>query len=154
MAIKGEISIKTAQIGELQGPRDNKTSLIYELKHEVSLPSDSEGNVIQGTRRISLFEIVKSIDRITPLLYNIVSTGSTCDEVMVTLYKMADTGMEGKYFQYKLNDATIVCVQNWIPPTYVPESDSIGHLERVKFHAGKITWTYLDGNITHEEKAY
>ncbi len=154
MAIKGEISISAEKIGELKGPRDNKASLIYELKHEVFLPSDSEGNTIQGARRISVFEIVKSIDIMTPLLYNIVSTGSICDEVLVTLYRMAATGVEGKYFQYKLNDAIIVSVQNWIPPTYIPESDSIGHLERVKFHAGKITWTYLDGNITHEETTY
>ena len=155
MAVKGEISIKTADMGELEGPRENKTSLIYEFKHEVYLPSESEENRLQGTRRITPFEIVKSIDRITPLLYNIVCSGVLCTDVMITLYRIAEqSGEEEQYFQYKLNDAKIVSVLNWMPPTYLPENETIGHLEKVKILARKFTWTYLDGGITHEEEAF
>lgn len=155
MAFKGEISFKTDDMGELEGPRENKTSLIYEFKHEVYLPFESEENMLQGMRKITPFEIVKSIDRITPILYNIVCNGVKCTEVLITLYRIAEqSGEEEPYFKYQLNDAKIVSVQNWMPPTYVPETESIGHLEKVKILARKFTWTYIDGGITHIEEAF
>jgi type VI protein secretion system component Hcp len=73
MAVKGEILFKSSEFGDLKGPRENKSSLIYEFSHEVYLPHESAENRIQGMRRIGPFEIVKSIDRLTPQLYNILA---------------------------------------------------------------------------------
>ncbi|HEX9739237.1 MAG TPA: type VI secretion system tube protein TssD [Ignavibacteriaceae bacterium] len=154
MAVKGEISFRSDVHGELEGPRENKTSLVYEFSHEVYLPHEVEENRAQGARRIMPFEIVKYIDRITPLLYQIVCEGVICSEIKITLFRIEEaTGLEVEYFNYILENARIVSVKNWMPPIYDPESVVIGHLEKVKILARRVTWDYLDGGITYTEEA-
>ncbi|RPI68101.1 MAG: type VI secretion system tube protein Hcp [Ignavibacteriales bacterium] len=155
MAVKGEISFKSEVHGELEGPRENKTSLIYEFSHEVYLPHEREENRTQGARRIMPFEIVKYIDRTTPLLYQIVCEGVVCSEVKITLFHIEEaTGLEVAYFNYLLENARIISVKDWMPPIYVPDTEVIGHLEKVKILARRVTWEYLDGGITFMDEAF
>ncbi len=152
MAVKGEVLFKDASGTELTGPRENKTSLVYEFSHEVYLPFETEENRIQGSRRITAFELVKNIDSLTPQLYQISCNGTTCEEIKVTLYRIAEqSGEEEPYFNYLLTKARIVSVLNWMPPTYIPENESIGHLEKLKIIAQQITWEYLEGGVTYTE---
>jgi type VI secretion system secreted protein Hcp len=155
MAVKGEILIKNHEGSELEGPRENKTSLVYEFKHDVYLPYEKEENKIQGSRKITAFEIVKSIDQLTPQLYQIVCNGMLCTEITIWLYRIGmETGEEEKYFVYKLSDAKVVSVENWMPPTYDPKNEGVGHLEKVKMLAKKIEWEFIDGGIVYEEIAF
>ncbi len=155
MAVKGEILFNSELHGELQGPRENGTSLIYEFGHEVYLPHEGEENRIQGARRIMPFEIVKYIDKVTPLLYNIVCEGIVCPEIKITLFRIEEAnGQEVAYFTYLLENARITSVKNWMPPTYIADNESIGHLEKVKILARKITWEYTDGGITYMDEAF
>jgi type VI secretion system secreted protein Hcp len=152
MAVKGEITIKNHEGNELEGPRENKSSLVFEFDHEVYLPYDSEENKIQGSRRISAFTIVKDIDRLTPQLYDMVCNGRMCKEVKIQLYRIAaETGEEEVYFTYTLADAKIVSVENWMPSTKYPANENIGHLEKVKFLARSFTWEIVDGGIMYNE---
>ena len=113
MAVKGEIIIKNHEGNELKGPRDNGSSLVYEFNHEVYLPYEKEENKIQGSRKITAFNIVKAIDPLTPQLYQIVCNGQMCKEIKITLYRIGmQTGEEEAYFHYTLKDAKIVSVQN------------------------------------------
>ncbi|MGE5679639.1 MAG: type VI secretion system tube protein TssD [Bacillota bacterium] len=155
MAVKGEILFKNNEGTELKGPRENKTSLVYEFNHEVYLPYEKEENKIQGSRKITVFEIVKGIDELTPQLYQIVSKGQLCTEIVVTLYKIgAETGDEVPYFNYTLKQAKIVSVKDWMPPTYDSNYEDVGHLERVKMLAREFNWKFLDGGIEYSETAF
>jgi type VI secretion system Hcp family effector len=152
MAVKGEVLVKNNSGTVLKGPRENESSLVYEFSHEIYLPFEKEENRIQGSRRITAFELVKNIDALTPQLAQICSNGSTCEEITVTLYRIAEgSGEEEPYFIYHLDKARIVGVMNWMPPTYIPENESIGHLERVKIIAQEFTWEYLEGGIAYTE---
>lgn len=152
MAVKGEVLFKDASGTELEGPRENKTSLVYEFNHEVYLPFETEENRIQGSRRMTAFELVKNIDSLTPQLYQISCNGATCKEITITLYRIAEeTGTEQPYFTYTLKMARIVSVLNWMPPTYIPENEAIGHLEKIKIIAQQITWEYIEGGIIYSE---
>jgi len=154
MAVKGEILIKNHEGNPLEGEREDGSSFIFEFNHDVYLPYDKEQNKIQGSRRISSFEIVKDIDKLTPLLYDIVCNGRKCTEVLIKLYRIhADTGEEEEYFNYLLEDAKVVSVDNYMPITKVEANENIGHLEKVRFLAKKFTWTYLDGGIEYTEEA-
>jgi type VI secretion system secreted protein Hcp len=154
MAVKGEVLFKSSEFGDLEGPRENKSSLIYEFSHEVYLPHESEENRIQGMRRIGPFEIVKSIDRLTPQLYNILAVGML-SEIHIKLYRIAEKfGEEEAYFNYILEEARIISIQNWMPPTYIPVSESIGHLEKIKIISRKITWEYIPDGIIYTETAF
>jgi len=154
MAIKGEINIKNHEGTELKGPRENGSSLIYEFNHEVYLPYEKEESNITGARKIRAFNIVKGIDKLTPQLYQIVCKGQVCKEIKVTLYTIGKEGKEKPYFHVLLKDVLIVSVQNWMPPTYDPKNEGIGHLEKVSMIGKTISWEFIDGGIIYEETAF
>ncbi len=155
MAVKGEIIFKNHEGNELKGPRDNGSSLVYEFSNEVYLPYEKEENKIQGSRKITAFNIVKAIDPLTPQLYQIVCTGQLCKEIKITLYRIGmQTGEEEPYFYYTLKDAKIVSVKNWMPPTYDPKNEGVGHLEEVSMIARNYTWEYIEGGIIFTEDTF
>jgi type VI secretion system secreted protein Hcp len=155
MAVKGEILIKNHEGNELKGPRENGTSLVFEFNHEVYLPYEKEQNKIQGSRKITAFEVVKEIDQLTPQLYQIVCTGQLCKEIKIVLYRIGmESGEEEPYFNYILKDAKIVSVINWMPPTYDAANEGIGHLEKVKMLAKEFNWEFIEGGITYVEQAF
>jgi type VI secretion system secreted protein Hcp len=152
MAVKGEVLFQDAGGTVLAGPRENETCLVYEFNHEVYLPYETEENRIQGSRRVTAYELVKNIDKVTPQLYQMCCNGATAKEIKVTLYRIAEeSGEEEAYFTYTLRKARIVSVTNWMPPTYIPENESIGHLEKVKLIAQEIEWEYIDGGVIYTE---
>lgn len=152
MAVKGEVLFQNDGGTVLPGPRENETCLVYEFTHEVYLPYETEENRIQGSRRVTAYELVKNIDELTPQLYQICCNGATCKEIKVTLFRIAEgSGEEEPYFTYTLKKARIVSVQNWMPATYIAENESVGHLERVKLIAQEIEWEYIAGGIIYTE---
>lgn len=155
MAVKGEIMFKNNEGTDLKGPRENGSSLIYEFHHEVYLPYEKEENKIQGSRKITAFEIVKAIDELTPQLYQIVCLGQLCKEIKITLFKIGmETGDEVPYFHYVLKNAKIVSVSDWMPPTYEPINEGVGHLEKVSMLAKEFTWEFIEGGIVYMENAF
>ncbi len=155
MAVKGEITIKNHEGTQLEGPRENGSSLVFEFDHQVYLPFDVEENKLQGQRRIREFTILKDIDKLTPQLYEMACLGRNCQEVKITLYRInSEGGDEEPYFTYTLENAKIVSVENFMPSTKYLENENIGHLERVKFLAKKFTWEYIDGGVIYAEEAF
>ena len=135
MAMKGELTVMNHEGTQLEGPRENGSSLVFEYEHQVYLPFDSEENKIQGSRRIGSFTLIKDVDQLTPQLYEMVCLGRTCKEVKITLYRINEEGDEKPYFEYALEEAKIVSVDNYMPSTKYPENENVGHLERVNFLA-------------------
>jgi type VI secretion system secreted protein Hcp len=138
MAFKGEVLIEGPD-GALEGPRENGTSLVYEFVHEVYLPYETETNRVQGSRRITAFSLTKDIDKITPILYQYCCQGTKLKTVTIVLYKIKES-QEVPYFNYILENVTIVAVRNFMPTTKSKENENVGHLEEVKFMAEKFTW--------------
>ena len=154
MAMKGELTVQNHEGTQLEGPRENGSSLVFEYEHTVYLPYDTEENKIQGSRRIGAFTLIKDVDQLTPQLYEMVALGRTCTEVIITLYKINEEGDESPYFNYRLEEAKIVSVDNYMPSTKYVENENVGHLERVKFLAKVFTWEYLDGGIMYTERSF
>jgi type VI secretion system secreted protein Hcp len=140
MAFKGELYVEGPD-GALEGPRENGSSLVYEYNHEVYLPFEMETNRVQGSRRITAFILTKDIDKITPILYQYCCEGTKLPKITIVLYKIKETS-EVPYFNYTLENATIVSVKNYMPTTKAKENENVGHLEEVKFMAEKFTWNY------------
>jgi type VI secretion system secreted protein Hcp len=154
MAMKGEISVQNHEGTQLEGPRENGSSLVFEFNHKVYLPFDQEENRVQGSRRVGAFTVIKDIDKLTPQLYEMVCLGRNCKEVVITLYKINEEGDESPYFHYKLENAKIVSVENFMPSTKLPENENVGHLERVELLAKTFTWEYLEGGVIYTEQAF
>ena len=152
MPAKGEIIFLNHEGNQLEGPREDQSSMIFEFNHEVRLPYDMDENKIAGNRKITAFSIVKEIDKVTPQLYDIVCNGRKCNQVLIKLYRIhADTGEEEEYFNYNLEDAKVVSVENYMPFTKVEANENIGHMEKVQMLAKKFTWSYLDGGVEYQE---
>ena len=148
MPVKGEIFI-TADGSVIEGPRDNNSSLIFEFKNKLHFPFNDDGML--GDKEMSLFSIVKDIDKITPQLYKIVDKKIPCDEILIKLYRIAiDTGEEEEYLHYKLKDALILSVENWMHLTKIDANEDIGHLEKIEIISDWVIVTYLDGGIETE----
>ncbi len=154
MAMKGELTVKNHEGTQLEGPRENGSSLVFEYNHQVYLPFDAEENKIQGSRRIAAFTLIKDVDQLSPQLYEMVCLGRTCKEVSITLYRINSEGDEKPYFTYKLEDAKIVSVDDYMPSTKYVENENVGHLEKVRFLAKKFTWEYLEGGIIYTEESF
>ncbi len=155
MACKGVVLVFNHEGTQLEGPREDKSSAVFEFEHEVYLPFDKDDNKIQGSRRISAFTITKEIDKLTPQLYEIVCLGRTCKKIEVKLYRIAaGGGDEEEYFNYVMEDARIISVQNLMPSTKVEETENIGHLERLKFLARSFSWKYLEGGVEYTEISF
>ncbi len=153
MPMQGEILVFNHEGTQLEGPREhNKSSLVSEFSHEVYRPYDPEENKLQGIRRLTAFTVIKDIDKLTPQLYEMVCKGRNCKKVEIKLYRTAkDTGDEEEYFNYVLEDAKVISVENYMPSTKYAETENIGHLEKIKFLAKSFTWKHLEGGIEYTE---
>lgn len=138
MAFKGEVLFEGPD-GELEGPRENSTSLIYEFNHRVYLPYDMETNTVQGSRRLSAFKLTKDIDKITPILYQYCCEGTTLPKITVVLYKIKQAS-EVPYFNYIMENARIVSMKNIMPTTKEEKNENVGHIEEVEILAEMFTW--------------
>ena len=160
MAFKGELFVEGPD-GELEGPRENNASLVYEYDHEVYLPYEMETNTVQGSRRITAFSLTKDVDKITPILYQYCCEGTKLPKITIVLFKIKEAS-EIPYFNYTLENATIVSVKNVMPTTKLKRNENVGHLEEVKFMAEKFTWNFEPsdedgkegGSPTYQETAF
>lgn len=137
MAFKGEVFFEGPD-GELQGPRENGTSLVFEFNHKVYLPYDVETNTVQGSRRLSAFSLTKEIDNVTPILFQYCCEGTTLPKVTVILYKIKEAS-EVPYFNFVLEQARITSVKTTMPTTKVKENENVGHLEQVEILCSTFT---------------
>lgn len=160
MAFKGELYVEGPD-GALEGPRENGTSMVYEYNHEVYLPFEMETNTVQGSRRITAFSLTKDVDKITPILYQYCCEGTKLPKVIVVLYKIKEAS-EVPYFNYTMENATIVSVKNLMPTTKLKKNENVGHLEEVQFMAESFTWNFEPsdeegregGSPTYQEVAF
>ncbi len=142
MAFKGELWIEGPD-GELEGPRENNSCLIYEFDHEIYLPFDLETNKVQGSRRIKSISITKDIDNLTPTLAQYLCEGAQLPKVVIVLYKIKEgASSEVPYFNFTLETAKIVQVNTLMPSTKKKENENVGHLEKVKFLGTTFTWNF------------
>ena len=155
MPMKGELFVYNHEGTQLEGPREDRSSLIFEYNHEVYLPYDREELKVQGARKLTAFSVTKEIDKLTPQLYEIVCKGRNCKKVIIKLYRInKDAGDEEEYFNYILEDAKVVQVENMMPSMKVAANENTGHLEKLEFIARTITWQYLEGGVEYTEKTF
>ncbi len=160
MAFKGELYVEGPD-GALEGPRENGTSLVYEFTHEVYLPVEMETGRVQGSRRIGAFSLTKDIDKITPILYQYCCEGTKLPKVVIVLFRIVEAS-EIPYFNYTLENVTVVSVKNVMPTTKVKANENVGHLEEIKFVGKSFTWNYEPtdedgregGSPTYTEQAF
>ena len=124
---------------------------VFGLNHCLSIPTDSATGKITGTRIHGPMGFDKETDCSSPYLYEAVSSGRTLKRAEFRYYQINDAGQEQEYFKVTLENVKFINVM----PIMHDIKSSIGerhnHIEYVDLRYEKITWHYLDGNISHSD---
>lgn len=118
------------------------------FSHKIYIPNDQDTGALTGTRKHEAFEIVKTFCSASPILYKACCSGKTLREVKLSWYRINERGQEEEYFRHNLTNARVVVTTPRMDDIKDKSKENYGHLERIAFRYEKITWTYLDGNIT------
>jgi type VI secretion system secreted protein Hcp len=146
------VAIKGQKTGDIQGDNADGTIAGLASEHSIVSPRDPASGLPTGRRQHKPFTIVKSLDKSTPLLYQVLVTNENLPTVTLKFYKPAVAG--GKpvvYYTVTLTNASISSIRDWKPNTRDLSADRAGDLEEVSFTYQKITWTYADGGVTAED---
>ncbi|MEN8141294.1 MAG: Hcp family type VI secretion system effector [Thermodesulfobacteriota bacterium] len=151
MAIPAYMWIKDDQGSTIDGPvavsgREQSIEVLG-FDHELRIPTDNDTGSLTGTRKHEPFELLKAFDNASPYLYKAVSKGQTLKQVVLSWYRIDDTGNETEYFRHKLEDVKITSVSPCMHNVKDVDKERYPHLEKVSMRYAKITWTYVDGNI-------
>ncbi len=121
------------------------------FKHEVYIPTDRKDGSPTGTRVHNPLKIVKNYDKSSPKLYEYLCNGKEIPEVLIHWYMIAADGSETEYFTHKLEKVIITGVKPWMPNVDEPSSEQYKHMEEISIRYGKMTWTFVDGNIEYTD---
>lgn len=119
--------------------------------HSVYIPTDNNTGKLTGTRVHTAFQLTKEIDASTPYLYKAVTTGQTFNEAVFRWYRINEAGTEVEYFNTTLEKVKVVKVAPKMHDIKDATKEKHNHLEMVELRYEKITWRYLDGNISHSD---
>lgn len=124
---------------------------VLAFDHEVRIPTDPDTGALTGTRKHEAVKFVKAYDASSSYLYKAVCEGQTFSEVEIKWYRIDDTGTETEYFNHKLEGVKVSSVKPVMYNVKDPTKERYVHLEEVQLRYTKITWTYVDGNLSHSD---
>ena len=138
--------------GSFQGEGREDTVEVLAFNHEVHIPTDPNDGTTTGTRVHHAMTLVKNYDKASPKLYEYLCNGKEIPEMEIHWYTIKpDTGEETEYFTHKLENVIVVGMKPWMPNTKDPATEQYKHMEEVSLRYGKITWTFVDGNIEYTD---
>jgi len=138
--------------GSVQIAGREGTCEIMEFHHDLHIPTDPHTGKLAGVRMHNPVVIVKAFDSASPYLYKACCEGQTLQEVTIKWYAIDETGAETDYFIHKLEHVKVSAMRAHMPNTKDPDKERYVHLEEVSFVYGKITWTFVDGNIEYVDE--
>lgn len=126
------------------------THLVYDVKHEILIPTDTLTGLPTGQRQHGPYTVVTHISKGTPQLYQMCCTGEQ-GSVEVDYYQINDTGTEEHYFTVKLTNAIIVDIKQDKPMVFLPENKPYKDMVELQFTYSKIEWTQEVAGVTAED---
>ncbi len=114
-----------------------------ELSEGLGVPTDKETGLPTGRRVYSPTNFVHALDSATPKLRQAATRGEALT-ITADYYTFDSAGQEVKYYTISYEDAIISDIRTF--------TDARGYVyESVSFTFGKVTHTYLDGNISSSD---
>jgi type VI secretion system secreted protein Hcp len=119
--------------------------------HSVYISSDDNTGKLTSTRTHCPFVFTKEIDSSSPYLYKAVTTGQTLKSAEFKWFHINRHGNEAEYFNATLEKVRVVKVSPKMHDVKDPDKAKHSHLEEIELRYEKITWTFLEGNISHSD---
>jgi|GEM_PF-1524852 len=146
-------NLRIAEIpGGSEKPGRVGTSDVFAVDHELVQPIDPLTGAASSARQHRPLTVLKVIDRASPGLHRALATGQTFREVELDFYQLEPaTRVETKYYTITLKNARIVGLKTMVPTTFLPENESYGHMEEVRFAYEMIQWHWIPDAIVEQD---
>jgi len=135
---------------QIEGREDS--TVIYELNHEIYIPTDRDTGVLTGTRKHAPLTFTKSLCPLTPILNKACCSGKTFQEMQISWFHIDNSGNESEYFRHTLTNVRVVAVKPQLLHIKNEKNDRHTHEEQISVRYEKIQWEYLDGNIIADDE--
>jgi len=132
--------------------RENSIECVYFESATITAREATSG-MATGQRQHEPIMIRKRIDKATPLIAK-----ALCDnEEIEGTFKFyrpnpLGDGTTEQFFTITIAKGRIASIRHRVPNTIVPATSTEPPLEQVEFVFADISWTYMDGGISHEDK--
>lgn len=142
--IKGESSQKSL------GRADSIECLYFD--HSVTTPREAGSGMATGKRQYSPILIRKHIDKSTPLLFKALTTNQLIEGTF-NFFRPNPTGNGTTEHFYTINikKGRVIGVRDYVADILNPATQTYPALEEVSFVFEEITWTYVNGGVTHQD---
>ncbi|EJN29053.1 type VI secretion system effector, Hcp1 family [Pseudomonas sp. GM78] len=139
--IKGSVDVKGRE-GSIE---------VLALNHSVSIPTDDNTGKLTGTRIHDPFVFTKEVDAATVYLFKAVTQGQTLMSAEFKWYRINEAGQEVVNYTALLENVKVVNVESKMHDIKDPSKEKHNHLEEVELRYEKITWSFMDGNLSHSD---
>jgi type VI secretion system secreted protein Hcp len=143
MALTGYMKLTGKNMGVIDGDclQKNYEKLVhfYGVEHKIEVPFDKASGERTGRRLHHPFIVTKAVDRASPQLYQLCTTGEQVD-VVLQYNRINDKGVEEVYFTVTLSTAQVVHIRHTKPLTLLEANKPLYDMEEVAFAYQKIQW--------------
>jgi type VI secretion system secreted protein Hcp len=152
MALAAYLSIVAERQGPIRGSvaqkgREDKI-LVIAVQHEIVAPREPQSGIPTGKRMHKPFNVLKEVDRSSPLLQAILCTNENIREARIEFWTATPTGQEKQHYTVRLINANISSIAFKMANIRIPKLQRLAEYEEVAFTYQKIEWTWSDGGIT------
>jgi type VI secretion system secreted protein Hcp len=150
MALAAYMEIKDIKGGTTRSGKEDMVEVIA-FDHTVDVPTDINTGQPTGARVHREFQILKTYDKASVLLYKYLCENKIITEASLHWYHTTPEGKEEEYYTMKIENASVVKIHPHMMNTDDDQYRKLRHQEWVSFRYQKITWTYKDGNIEYTD---
>jgi type VI secretion system secreted protein Hcp len=152
MAINAYLKLKGQVQGDIKGGvtqkgREGKIAVMA-FDHEIMVVRDAVSGLTAGKRVHKPFVITKGIDKSSPLLYKALVTNEYLIVWELQCFAARSNGSQVNNYNVTLTNAKIVDIKSEMLNNNIPENAKMPMMEEVSFIYEKISWTWVDGQIT------
>ncbi|MGA1874119.1 MAG: Hcp family type VI secretion system effector [bacterium] len=125
--------------------------VVYSFGHNIRVPYDQQTRLITGRRAHAPFELLKEVDKSSPLLYRAMINNERLSNVRIKFYRIGPTHLEEHYFTITLINANIVKIAP-SATSFPKEAEGLKPMEILSFTYERIQWCWEPGQITSEDE--
>lgn len=96
--------------------------------------------------------LVKEFDKSTPYLYRAVANGEKLQKAVIKWYRINTAGLEEEFLNMTMETLRVIAINPHMHNFKRADGQSITPTESFRFGYQKITWAYLDGNISFTDQ--
>ncbi len=155
MALNAWLTLTGETQGAIKGSGDVDPHIeeieVYGWSHEVVSPRDVASGLPTGKRQHKPLNIVKAIDKSSPLLMMVLTNNENLSDFKLKCYRPSSSGAEEHFYTVELTNANIAGIRMESLNNKYAENMNHEARETVSFTYQKVMWTFEDGGITADD---